>query len=586
MSMEVEERPQHAIQALPLAAGQVRAALPGWKLVAFALSTSLLLWLCHFPVAWGWLGWVALVPLLFLVRVQASKKRLFLAAWLGGLAFFWPTLAWMRVADYRMYATWALLATYCSFYVPAAIGLIHYLDRRTAVPLIVSVPVVWTALEYARSFLLSGFAWYYLGHTQHDFPVMIQIADLTGAYGVTFVLTAGNAWLFELLWSRPAVRRYFGGGESRCCCLVIQSVAVVVLVAGTLGYGIWRLGQDEFEAGPRVALIQSNLDQRLRNEVNLGGNAAKTMFLHNGLLSSIAVRQALPPDLIVWSETSCGYEWTEIAANLAANQIPAEWADAVKDTVALHKLLAGWKSNMLVGLNSQELDADGLQRRYNTALMLRSDGTVTGRYHKMHRVPFGEFVPFRDWLPWMDAVAPYDYDYSIRPGESFTRFALGNHRFGVIICYEDSDPVLPRQYVADDPVDFLVNISNDGWFDGTSEHDEHLAICRFRAVECRRAVVRAVNMGISAIIDGNGQVREPDLFVVHDEAQPSRRVQIKSKETLPVPEWRQYKQTAGVLIAAVPLDTRESLYARWGDWLPMACWLVLGVGMVVGRMRK
>src|SRR5205823_574759 len=155
----------------------------------------------------------------------------------------------------------------------------------------------------------------------------------------------------------------------------------------------------------------------------------------------------------------------------------------------------------------------------------------------------------------------YDFDYSISPGEDFTHFSLGRYRFGVIICYEDTDPYLARQYVRPQstqrPVDFLLNISNDGWFDGTSEHEQHLAICRFRAVECRRAVARAVNMGISAVIDGNGRV-----------------------VALPGPSWSQSKKIAAVLTAVVPLDQRTSLYARWGDWLPWSCWIIIGAAIL------
>ena len=196
----------------------------------------------------------------------------------------------------------------------------------------------------------------------------------------------------------------------------------------------------------------------------------------------------------------------------------------------------------------------------------------------MHRVPWGEYVPLKDWLPFMSWFTPYDFDYGIQQGEKFTRFPLaGKYQFGVLICYEDTDPFLAREYVRpseDGPaVDFLVNISNDGWFDGSAEHEEHLAVSRFRAIECRRAMVRAVNMGISAVIDGNGRVLKPrpllgmatPVWVV-----PGRdwdRV-----EELPVSQWHQFKKVAGVLKAAVPIDGRFSFYAYAGDWLPIGCW--------------
>ena len=167
------------------------------------------------------------------------------------------------------------------------------------------------------------------------------------------------------------------------------------------------------------------------------------------------------------------------------------------------------------------------ERRYNSAVMILAhqepdgfQGVPSGRYDKMHRVPFGEYVPFQESMPWMKTFAPYDFEYSIRSGKQFTNFNLDGYSFGVLICFEDTDPVLARQYVArpEANADFFINISNDGWWRGTSGHDEHLAISRFRAIETRRAVCRAVNMGISAVIDGNGRVLEPQTILSSDEA--------------------------------------------------------------------
>jgi apolipoprotein N-acyltransferase len=207
----------------------------------------------------------------------------------------------------------------------------------------------------------------------------------------------------------------------------------------------------------------------------------------------------------------------------------------------------------------------------------------------MHRVPFGEYVPFQESMPWMKTFAPYDFEYSIRSGKQFTHFHLGPNQFGVLICFEDTDPVLARQYVRDPEAkaDFFINISNDGWWRGTSGHDEHLAISRFRAIENRRSVCRAVNMGVSAVIDGNGRVREPRTIQTFDKTKiwqiPSDP---SSTAELPVSRWSEFKQVQGVLLASVPIDHRSSFYARWGDWLPWTCWLLVGVGLgwpLIGR---
>jgi apolipoprotein N-acyltransferase len=220
--------------------------------------------------------------------------------------------------------------------------------------------------------------------------------------------------------------------------------------------------------------------------------------------------------------------------------------------------------------------------------MLNKAGDVEGRFDKMHRVPFGEFVPFKDWLPFMNRFSPYDYDYSITSGEKFTRFKLNQHHFGVLICYEDTDPFLARRYLEgnekEPAIDFLVNVSNDGWFNGSCEHEEHLAISRFRAIECRRAMVRSVNMGISALIDGNGRVLKPSNYI--DAYPPMWVIQPNESHVpdLPTSEWHHFKKVAGVLTVAVPIDHRFSFYTWAGewlpiasDWLPLGCWLALFV---------
>src|SRR5262249_41217592 len=160
-----------------------------------------------------------------------------------GLLFFVPVLQWMRYADWRMYFTWIGLALYCSLYFPVAFGLARYLDRRTRIPLVLTLPVIWTALELFRAHFGTGFPWYFLGHTQHDLGAVIQIADVTGAYGVTFLVVAGNVALFELLsrWDRFAL--WLGLPETRSSRrgLVGQTAAVGLLIAGVLVYGFWRL---------------------------------------------------------------------------------------------------------------------------------------------------------------------------------------------------------------------------------------------------------------------------------------------------------------------------------------------------------
>jgi apolipoprotein N-acyltransferase len=592
-------------------AGPVRprfASLPCPRLLP-ALASGLLLWLCYFPADCGWLGWVALVPLLTLVRSRARARNVYPSAWLGGLVFFVAAIQWMRVADPRMVYTWLALSLHCSLFVVLGIFLVRRLDRHTPLPLVLTVPAVWTALEYTRAHLLGGFPWYFLGHTQHDFLTVIQVSDLAGAYAVTFLAAAVNALVFEWLYRSRAVRRFLALPEEPPRLgprgLGLCTGLVALAVAADLGYGWWRLGQEDFAAGPRLALLQGNLPQQLRNDTSR--NAFLDRFRHFDALSFLAVYQPHRPDLVVWPETSYAAEGYLAAPYVLDEDVPEErhrWQTAFRQE--LRKVVKRWPANLLLGLNTTVLQEDGKEYRYNSALFVGKDGVPTARYDKMHRVPFGEYVPFREQLPWMNRFAPYPFEYSIRSGERWTRFPLAGRHFGVVICYEDTDPYLARQYVSTEncrqtgepKADFLVNISNDGWFDGTSEHEQHLAICRFRAIEARRAVVRAVNMGVSALIDGSGRVHAPRLLLevpARPEEGSGDELKLKAwevsagEEALPAGRWADFKKVAGVLNAVVPIDNRTSLYADLGDWLPAGCWVLAGLGLawgVTARWRR
>jgi apolipoprotein N-acyltransferase len=586
-------------------------ALP---VVVPALAGAGLLWLSFFPVAWGWLAWFSLVPLLVLVRWPGRGRTRFLVGWLAGLAFYWPALQWLRVADPRMYFTWAMLATYSALYVPLTLILVRGLDRRTPLPLVVTLPVAWTAVEMFRACFIGlfasallgshrhdvpgGFSWYLLGYTQHNVLPLIQIADLGGVYAVTFLVCAVNALLFEVLFARAWFRRTFGLAEHSAVnrrALLAQGLAVLLGFTGVFAYGVWRLGQDAQQAGPRIALVQGDIDQRIRiaasnPEEDDSLEAQKSIIEHYGMLTHAAALAR--PDLVIWPETSYPDLWEEVG--------PGVVAERCREGAAALAQAAG--TTVLFGANGVVTEADGKRHPTNSAVQIDRRGRWLARYDKTHRVPFGEYVPLRQTLPLMNKLAPYDFEYSVRPGREFTRFGLpeavaGSREsrswtFGVVICYEDTVPEMARPYVGADgkpPADFLLNISNDGWFDGTSEHDEHLAICRFRAIECRRSVARAVNMGISALIDSNGRVLRP-------EARPHPagfqdwvhvwQVPAQSRTELPLGEWHQYKKVAGVLLATVPIDSRTSLYGRWGNWLPWSCWGLIGVAGAITAVRR
>ncbi len=573
------------------------------------LLSAGLLYLAYFPVGWGWLAWVALVPWLVLVRRAGRPRFLYLACWLGGLAFHWPVLQWVRVADTMMYVAWAGVATYGALYWPVALALTRWFERRTPLPLTVTFPTVLVALEFLRYGLAGcfvsmltgshqhdvpgGFGWYLLGHTQHDFLEVIQVADLGGAYAVTFLVAAANVLLFEVLAARSWFRHVLlGDAPPRWTRtgVLLQGLGVAALLLAALGYGQWRLAQPlTTRRGPRIALIQTNVDQRFRNQSvcpdpEQREKACETMAVHFARLARQAGQVQPRPDLIVTPETSYPGTWQEHAPGKPGRH-SLELARDVTTVV---------RAPVLLGMTSEVLAADGTKRlSYNSAILVGRDGRWLGRYDKMHRVPFGEYLPLNDYLPFLAVLSPYDgFTWQVQPGLEHTRFHLpaqaDDFTFGVLICYEDTDPLLGRTYGGggQQPADFLLNTSNDGWFDGTSEHDQHLAICRFRAVEARRCVARSVNMGISAVIDSNGRVLAPTEVP----GGPAHFWEVpEGAGGLSVSRWHEFKKKAGVLVATVPLDDRVSFYATFGDWFAAGCLalvLLLGVWLMLTRRSK
>jgi apolipoprotein N-acyltransferase len=223
-------------------------------------------------------------------------------------------------------------------------------------------------------------------------------------------------------------------------------------------------------------------------------------------------------------------------------------------------------------------------RRYNSALLYLPEGRQWElRYDKMHLVPFGEFVPFRRTIPplyrLLMRLTPYDYEYSLTAGTRSTRFPLRamerEFRFGVLICYEDTAPEVARRLVYDPDgakrLDWLVNISNDGWFvrqtSGgivpTAELAQHMAICVFRAVENRVSVLRSVNTGISVLIDPLGRIRDDMLA-----------------GSLPSAAFER-QGVAGWFAARITCDSRATVFGTCGRWLDFCCAIGF-VGSIIG----
>jgi apolipoprotein N-acyltransferase len=536
--------------------------------VVAGLTSGLLLWSAFPPVEWSWLAWIALVPLFWLAIQAGPRIPLYLGAWSGGLVFWVLSVQWVRLTDPSAWLAWLAMALIFSLWWPGFLALARLSVIRLKLPLMMAAPILWVGMEYIRAFFLTGFPWYYLGHSQYRFLTLIQIADTTSALGISFLIALVNAWFVDLL-ALPLVRTS-ARGTRLTARQTVRLWIVTLLMGGSLVYGAWRLSTAQFRTGPRLALLQTSFEQQYK----MGGDPLVILERIEHLIGR-AVTSQPRPDLIVWPETAYPYGYIAIdpatpspelarQVGLISNQITvADWTYK-KERIAehLHDLTDRAGIPMLVGALYYDHRPDRFSK-YNAAILFEPMVRTICVYNKIHLVPFGEFIPFLQTLPWLTVFTPYRNGYvpSLSFGQDPLTLSLGPYRMAIGICFEDTVPHVIRRFFRETPdgrqPDMLINLSNDGWFHGSSELDMHLAVSVFRTIEHRVPLARAVNTGISALIDGNGEIRD----------------------TLP-------RQTETVLSVTVPLDDRTSYYTAWGDWLGISC-LAVTIGLVpMGFLRR
>jgi apolipoprotein N-acyltransferase len=541
--------------------------------------SGLLLWASLPPRDWGPLGWIALVPLLLLIRPAQRPRATIVSTLVCGLLSQLCLLQWLRYGDAAMYPAWLALSVYTSLYFPVFVLLSRAAVHRFRVPFTFAVPTVWVGLEFFRAHLLTGFSWYYLGHTQYRFVELIQISDLVGAYGVSFVVATSAAALAVIL--PESLLRRLGlmpqhdlgieteTGRSNRRSLLAVGFALG-LVAAALVYGFVRRAQASFTAGPRIALIQGDFTTQVKHDPS----EAISIFNKHYVMTGAAVKYQ--PDVIVWPETMYRNPLLLKSPDVSdadllrlTPYIPAAAWKSSQVPEALRDLSRQAGADLIIGVDTLVADPDSL-KHFNSAVLAKPESGVVGRYDKMHRVIFGEYIPLKEVLPFLRGFVPYGGNFGIEAGQGPQIFPCKNWRLAPLICYEDTVPHLVRSAVdklndpADGkPVDCLVNLTNDGWFHGSSGLDQHLITALFRCVECRKPMVRAVNTGISAVIDGDGMVVEPEVYLDFDN---------KGRTTMRDPKTGRWnRQLNAVLVDAVPLDNRSSVYLHAGDWFAGTC---------------
>jgi len=500
-----------------------------------ALLTSTLLFLASPGLfALPQLAWLALVPLFWSLGNQPPRR----AALLGlicGLAYYLPLLYWIVIvlATYgQVPVPIAVLALFfLALYMSCYLAGFAFLCAKTGLrlSLLVFAPTCWVALDLLRGLLFTGFPWLDLAYTQYNLPQLIQIADLAGHHGLTFLMVLANALIFTLITS--LVRR-----KPTSSPVLITGAALLLLAAS--GYNLWRMQTMPTTLAQaeqlEVAAVQGNIPQDQKWQPAFQRETVDTYLrLSNELYLN------KKPQLIIWPETALPFYPYEHPLFLRLHS----------------ELILPRQAYLLTGAPHREkASAAGSLIYANSAFLLSPNGQVTGRYDKQHLVPFGEYIPFRRILGFASPLVETLGEFT--PGQATPPLSCENSRIGVLICFESIFPEISRRQ-AKDGANLLVTLTNDAWFGRSSAPRQHLAMGVFRAVENRKTLVRAANTGISAFIDPMGCIRgESPLFAEYARSQP------------------------------VALLGGLTCYVRWGYLFPWACLILTLAGLWRGYAKR
>jgi apolipoprotein N-acyltransferase len=535
---------------------------------ALPVLAGILLAAAYPPVRLVLPAFVGLVPLLVFIAERppgaTGRWSATRAGIVTGLVYFGLQLYWMVVA-LSQYSSLAIPAYALTVVVLAGLtgafgwGL-HYTSERLGLPLVLTAALLWTTMEWVQGRLGDfAFPWLGLAYALTPYPILAGAADLVGARGLTLWIAGVNGLLAMALVRARAGVLHPGPDPGRGPAPILA--AALLLAAVPAGYGVWRAATLELLPVARVAVVQPNIPQHLRFDAALTLDTSMTMLTR---LTLNAVREdperhepvqgTRQLDLVAWPEVA----------------LTAELADEPTLTRTVRHLSARIDAPILVGAYG----TDGAGRLYNSAFLIGEDGVRGPRYDKRRLVPFVERVPLRATGRRFGGLergrdAPLFRTASSHgradPTGPVSALAVGPDRpagaaFGVLICYEAIFADLARSYRRSG-ADYLVNITNDGWFGRDTPYGrttalwQHPAHVTMRAIENRIGVARAANTGISMFVDPLGRTRQGTPLFVHD-----------------------------VRVETVLTTRQLTLYTRWGDWLTTLTALATLALLLVARL--
>jgi apolipoprotein N-acyltransferase len=455
-----------------------------------AITSGLVLAAAFPKIDLNLLAWVAFVPLLYAIGDE-SPSAIFIYAWIQGFVCYVASVYWIALTLHNFtslptdvaIAPMLLLAAIMALFAAIAFWAAYFIAGRLRVPIVVTLPVAWTALEWVRTYFPIGFPWNLLGYTAYRNLELIQFAEFTGVYGVSAMIMFVNAVVYAVAFQIYPRRTQ-----------ALSLGALTFLMAGAFLFGglrIARLNAAPSEGSLKIAMVQGNIPQSLKWDPKF---LESSIDVYTEESLSAARRGA---DLIVWPEAAAAFFFQP------DDRYPAAFSDDARYRQRLLALAAQTRDPILFGAPALGV-AQGRMGFYNRAYLVSGAGQVVAWYDKMQLVPFGEYVPLRSFFGYFVERVVSGFG-DMFAGTSQTVFTVHGAKLGVLICYESIFPNLARSVVKNG-ANILVNITNDAWYGESSAPYQLLAMAAMRAVETKVPMVRVANTGISAVIEPTGAI--------------------------------------------------------------------------------
>ncbi len=407
----------------------------------------------------------------------------FVYGWIFGVIFMGGISYWLTVLP-GGYIGWTVYCAFYSLYPAGFCAVMSWLKDKLSHRYIITgtVPFIWVSMEWIRSCGFMGFTWINLGHSQYNFLELIQISSITGVMGVSFLIVAVNNVFREIL-SFNFPDRFKSGTLKNKKEIIIYTLIVIVIFISTISYGFFELNTSHIEGNSetKIAIIQPSIDQSIKWDKRHQGDIIKKYF------SMTREASLHHPDIVLWPETA----------------IPSFLLLDNELMYSIRTLLKEVNTFLLTGTVDLVPESRLI---FNTALMLSPEGNLVEKYHKMHLVPFGEYLPGRKYLERMSALKEVIKPISrFSSGQEVVIFKTPYIKFSTVICFESIFPDISRKCMLKG-AECIIVLTNDAWFERSAAPFQHNIKSVFRAVENRTFVVRCANTGVSSIIEPTGKI--------------------------------------------------------------------------------